>query len=98
MLYKICQEKLSDSRVSIFTPEFNLFISVYILHNSPITNSKFKCCGKNNHLQKDICDTITSMEWLVYIMHEAFSGSFPDYTIFICKLKTDECFIFMKRF
>ena len=31
-------------------------------------------------------------------MHEGFSGSFPDYAIFICKLKTDECFIFMKRF
>ena len=31
-------------------------------------------------------------------MHGEFSGSFPDYTIFICKFKTDECFIFMKCF
>ena len=26
------------------------------------------------------------------------SGSFPDYTIFICKFKTNECFLFMKCF
>ena len=31
----------------------------------------------------------------VYIMHGEFSGSFADYTIFICKF--DECFIFMKH-
>ena len=32
MLYKICsQEKFPDRRVSIFTSEFNLFTSVYIL-------------------------------------------------------------------
>ena len=24
-------------------------------------------------------------------MHEEFSGSFPDYAIFICRFKTDEC-------
>ena len=41
MLYKICQEKLPDSRVSIFTPEFNLFIMfIYcIIHPSLIPNS-----------------------------------------------------------
>ena len=27
-------------------------------------------------------------------MHGKFSGSFPDYTIFICKFTTDECFLF----
>ena len=30
-------------------------------------------------------------------MHGEFSESFPNYTIFICKFKTDECFLFMKR-
>ena len=35
---------------------------------------------------------------VVCIMHEEFSGTFPDYTIFIYKFKTDECFLFMKRF
>ena len=34
----------------------------------------------------------------VCIIHRAFSGSFPDYTIFIGKFKTDECFLFMKCF
>ena len=34
----------------------------------------------------------------VCIMHVDFSGSFPDYNIFICKFKTDECFLFMKCF
>ena len=29
----------------------------------------------------------------VYKMHVEFSGSFPDYTIFICKFKIDECFL-----
>ena len=27
-------------------------------------------------------------------MHGKFSGSFPDYTIFICKFTTDEGFLF----
>ena len=27
-------------------------------------------------------------------MHGKFSGSFPDYTIFICKVTTNECFLF----
>ena len=27
-------------------------------------------------------------------MHGKFSGSVPDYTIFICKFTTDECFLF----
>ena len=31
-------------------------------------------------------------------MHGEFSESFPDYTIFICKFKTDECFIFIGKF
>ena len=31
-------------------------------------------------------------------MHREFSGSFPDYTVFIYKFKTDECFLFVKRF
>ena len=31
-------------------------------------------------------------------MHREFSGSFPDYTIFICKFKNDECFIFHEMF
>ena len=26
------------------------------------------------------------------------AGGFPDYTIFICKFETDECFFFMKSF
>ena len=26
-------------------------------------------------------------------MHVKFSGSFPDYTIFICKFKIDECLL-----
>ena len=34
----------------------------------------------------------------VYIMRREFSGSFPDYTIFICKFKINECFLFTKRF
>ena len=34
------------------------------LHNSSITNSKFKSCGKNNCSKKDIYDTAISMEWL----------------------------------
>ena len=34
----------------------------------------------------------------VYIMHGKFSGRFPDYTVFACKFKTDECFLFMKSF
>ena len=34
------------------------------------------------------------MECCVYIMHGKFSGSVPDYTIFICKFTTDECFLF----
>ena len=38
------------------------------------------------------------MECCVYVMYGEFSGSFPDYTIFICKFKTDECFLFMKHF
>ena len=29
-------------------------------------------------------------------MHEEFSGSFPDYTVFISKFKTDECFLVYK--
>ena len=28
-------------------------------------------------------------------MHGKFSGSFPDYTISICKFKTDDCFLFI---
>ena len=40
----------------------------------------------------------SKIEYCVFIMHWEFSGSFPDYTIFICKSKTDECFSFMKRF
>ena len=28
-------------------------------------------------------------------LHNAWE-SFPDYAIFICKFKTDECFLFMK--
>ena len=27
-----------------------------------------------------------------------FSGGFLGYTIFICKFKIDECFLFVKRF
>ena len=38
------------------------------------------------------------IECCIYIMYGEFSGSFPDYTTFIYKFKTDECFIFMKRF
>ena len=30
-------------------------------------------------------------------LHNAWE-SFPDYAIFICKFKTDECFLFMKSF
>ena len=37
-------------------------------------------------------------ECCVYMMHVQFSGSFPDYTIIICKFKIGECFLFMKRF
>ena len=33
-----------------------------------------------------------------HIMHGEFSGTFPDYTIFVSKFKTDECFLFMNRF
>ena len=32
------------------------------------------------------------IECYVNIKHVEFSGSFPDYTIFICKFKTVECF------
>ena len=38
------------------------------------------------------------MACCVYIMHGKFSGRFPDYTVFACKFKTDECFLFMKSF
>ena len=31
-------------------------------------------------------------------MNRKFSGIFPDYTNFICKFKTDECFLLMKPF
>ena len=31
-------------------------------------------------------------------MHEEFPAIFHDYTIFICKFKTDDCFLFMKSF
>ena len=37
-------------------------------------------------------------ECCVYMMHVQFSGSFPDYTIIICKFKIGECFLFMIRF
>ena len=30
-------------------------------------------------------------------MHVEFSGSFHDYTIFICKLKTDECAFYSRK-
>ena len=33
-----------------------------------------------------------------YIIHGENSESLPDYTIFICKFKTDECFLLMKCF
>ena len=47
MLHKIPpQEKLANRSVSIFTPVFNLFKKVSIMHNSPITNSKFKIFEK----------------------------------------------------
>ena len=45
------QEKLANRSVSIFTPVFNLFKKVSILHNSPITNSKFKSFEKKQQQQ-----------------------------------------------
>ena len=37
---------------------------------------------------------LSKFDFFVYLMHDEV----PDYTIFICKFKTDECFSFMKRF
>ena len=31
-------------------------------------------------------------------MHGEFSGSFPDYAIFICEFKTEECFYIHETF
>ena len=43
-------------------------------------------------LHKNMMRIPKKIECCVYIMHEKFSGSFRDYTIFIYKFKTDECF------
>ena len=77
--------------MAVLTPKLGIFS----LSHTPIKNEAIKLkrdrdLYKQMKLAKNIDKTL--------IMHGKFSGSFPDYTIFICKFKTDECFIFMKRF
>ena len=57
-----------------------------------------KSCSKIVKLHFYISREFSSkIECCVYMMHREISESFSDYTIFICKFKTDKCFLFIKR-
>ena len=45
-----------------------------------------------------VCEENPDRKTKKNIMLGEFSASFPDYTIFICKFKTDECFLPTQKF